>query len=240
MDSTKIEVKSDASEIIVREGKAPEIFVFAGRKFVAGSHRSFVELVKSKADKDNAVVAYNASGAKCIIDDKVVNMPFETIKYEYSLSIQAKEWGEILFSKGRVFEQKNIIDFLKIRTEEELPIVDTLLNSIKNFKYALKISGDYTFDDRNNYTVAIAVGEMEGTIKIPTLIEMQMELFEESGFKQIFEIEIEILRPKSENEKPLFKLSCPKYLRYEKEAKDNILEKIKADLAGYLVVAGVI
>ena len=238
MDKVKIEVSGDARELVLREGHAPEIFVFNGRKFVAGSHKSFVELVKSKASKANAVVAYNESGAKCIIDDTVVNMPFETILYAYQPSIQAKEWGKILSNDGKVFEHKQIIDFLKIRTDDEIPIIEALLNGVRNFKYALKISGDYTFDDRNNYTVAIAIGETEGTIRIPTLIELQIELFEESDFKQIFEIEIEIIRPKSENEKPLFRLSCPKYLRYEKEAKDNILEKIKTDLAEYLVVAG--
>lgn len=238
MDKINIEVKSAAPEVIVREGRAPEIFVFGGRKFVAGSHKSFIELVKSKSSKANAVVAYNDAGAKCVIDDTVMNMPFETIQYAYQPSIQAKEWGKILSGDGKVFEHKQIIDFLKIRTEEEIPIIDKLLDSVKNFKYALKISGDYTFDDRNNYTVAISIGEREGTIRIPTLIELQVELFEESEFKQIFEIEIEIVRPRSENEKPLFRFSCPKYLRYEKEAKDNILEKIKEDLAEYLVVAG--
>ena len=130
MDKVKIEVSGDARELVLREGHAPEIFVFSGRKFVAGSHKSFVELVKSKASKSNAVVAYNESGAKCIIDDTVVNMPFETILYAYQPSIQAKEWGKILSNDGKVFEHKQIIDFLKIRTDDEIPIIEALLNGL--------------------------------------------------------------------------------------------------------------
>lgn len=234
-----IYTRSENNEMILREGTAPDIFVFRGRKFIANSPNSFIELVKSRADKTKSVTAYNEDGVRCILDDSEINIPFETITYRYQLSVQAKEWDSIL-TNGKTFEHKEMINFIKMRNKDEVDNLELLLSSIKNFKYALNISGDYSIDDRNNYTVAISVGETEGTIKIPSLVEVEIELFEESDYKQIFEIEIEILRPRNENEKPKFLLSCPKFKRYEKNAKNHILKNIKDGLKEYLVVSGTI
>jgi predicted ATP-grasp superfamily ATP-dependent carboligase len=52
------------------------------------------------------------------------------------------------------------------------------------------------------------------------------------------EIEIEVIKPKSENEKPIFSLSCPKLSRYKKIALEHEIEQIKKELVGFLIITG--
>jgi hypothetical protein len=102
------------------------------------------------------------------------------------------------------------------------------------------IEGDFSFEDRNNYTFNIKVLESkaEGTIRIPKTFEARIELLNGSGFVQNIEIEVEVSRPKDQNEKPGFKLSCPKFNKYWNLAKKNEFTKLTELLPGYLIVLG--
>lgn len=237
MEKVKVEVKTEQNEVVVREGRASEIFEFRGRSFQAESHKAFCTLVKTKASVDNAVVAYNDSGLQCILDDTVRGHGFERVNYKYQYSLLAKEWLKIL-GQGATFEQKEMINFLK---RQELGVIDefdVLMYAVQNFRYALKIEGDFTREDDNNFTMMIKKGEMESMVKIPKFIYVNLELFEESDFMQRIEVEVEAVI--NQNEKPRFELSCPKFQRYEKAAKEDMLKHVKEDLKEYLVVAGVI
>ena len=238
MEKINIEVKTNEKEVVIREGKAPDVFQFKGRTFVANSHNSFVELVKNKtkANKAAAVVAYNEKSIRCLVDDTVREHPFEYIDFSYKYSVSAIEWLDIL-TRGRSFDHKEFIDFIKCQ-DTTIQDLDNLLTCVKNFKYAIKIDGDFSYDDNNNCTLMIKKGETEGTIKIPQYVYVMLDLFEESGFTQVIETELEITRPTSEKDRPRFILTCPKFKRYEKAAKDNLVEYIKKELIEYLVVAG--
>ncbi len=138
-----------------------------------------------------------------------------------------------------------VVDLLKERAAElqrreagEITAVEELMAALQNFKFVTNIAGDFSFDDRNNYTFAIKIGEAEGTVKIPQMILVNMEIFNESDYIIPVEVEIEVVKPRSESEKVLFQLSCPKLPRYKQEAVAAEIAKLHMELDGYLIVTG--
>jgi hypothetical protein len=237
MDEVKVNVTATGNELIFREGDAAPIYNYQGFRYLAESNQSFIDLVKNKANKPAAVIAYNEHMVQAILDDTIKDRRQDTVKYEYRFSQQLQEWSRIL-NQGYTFNQKEFIDFVRRREEGEILEAEMLLMALKNFKYETIITGDFTYEDNNNYTCMVKIGDSEATVSIPKFIYPTIEIYNESGFKQVMEIEIEVIKPKSNEEKVHFKLSCPKYKRYEKEALDNEIQKIKEGLEGYLIVAG--
>lgn len=187
--------------------------------------------------KDNCVIAYDEDGFKAILDDQVKDRTQDRISYLFRKSLQYEEWQKIL-EDGAVFDQKSLLNFLRRREPEEIVDIDPLIAAVQNFKYVSTISGDFTFDDNNNYTFAFKVGDAEGVVRLPQYIYADMEIFNESGFIQNIELELQVQKPRAEGEKPLFALSCPKLSRYKKEAVEHEIEAVKKELDGYLIVAG--
>jgi hypothetical protein len=234
----QINVTTHGDTLIIREGQAPKVFEYQGFRYTADSKDSLIALVKSKSVKPNCVIAYNEKGFEAILDDTISNREQDRVSYHFKKSQQYQEWRKILEGDGCVFGQKNLIDFLRRREPGEIIDMDVLIAAIQNFKYVSNIAGDFTFDDRNNYTFAFKIGDAEGTVKLPQTVNAYIEILNESNFKQCMEIEIEVQKPKSEGEKLLFLLQCPKLSRYLKEAVDQEIEGVKAGLDGYLIVAG--
>lgn len=237
MSNKDIQIVPQGDTLIIREGQAPQLFVYNGFNYTADSTPALIALVKSKSVKENCVLAYNDKGFMVILDDKVLDRRQDRIAYNFQKSLQYKEWAEIL-EDGLVFDQKRLIDFMKRREAGEVDHVDNLIAALQNFKFVTNITGDFTFDDRNNYTFSYKVGEAEGFVKVPQLVTAHIEIFNESDFEQVMEIEIEVRKPKEQGEKPLFALTCPKLSRYLKEATQIEIDTVKRELDGYLIVAG--
>ena len=237
MENKQINVTPVGDTLIIREGQAPKIYEYGGFKYTADSKASLIALVQSKSVKANCVIAYNESGFKAILDDKVIDRNQDSIYYGFKKSQQYQEWKNIL-ENGQVLGQKNFIDFLRRRELGEIDNTDCLMAAIQNFKYVTNITGDFTYDDRNNYTFAMKVGDAEGTVKLPQIMTANIEVFNDSEFIQTMEIELEVQKPKNEGEKLAFYLHCPKLSRYSKKAVENEIEVVKDELDGYLIVAG--
>jgi hypothetical protein len=235
----QINITPAGDQLVIRTGDANEVFDYQGYQYRAESTESLITLVKSKGSVPNSIIAYNQDGIKVILDDTVLDRTQDRLTYNYKFSQQFEEWSKIL-RNGAVFEQKPFIDFLRRREATEIDCQESLMAAIQNFKYVSNITGDFTYDDRNNYTFGFKIGDAEGTVKIPQIINANIEIYNESQFIQAIEIEIEVKRPKSEGEKPLFALTCPKLERYIKIAIENEIERVKTELEGYLIVAGVI
>lgn len=237
MDNKQINVTPVGDTLIIREGQAPRIYEYTGFNYTADSKASLIALVKSKSVKENCVVAYNEDGFKAILDDKVIDRKQDSVFYGFKKSQQYKEWKSIL-EGGCVMGQKNFIDFLRRREPGEIDNIENLIASIQNFKYVTNITGDFTYDDRNNYTFAFKIGDAEGTVRLPQFITANLEIFNESELLQSIEIEIEVQKPKNEGDKLAFLLHCPKLSRYLKTAVEYEIDFVKNELDGYLVVAG--
>lgn len=237
MNEVQVKVEGlKGNEVVVRQGDAERIFQYKGFSYAAYSTDSLIALVKSKGSAANSVIAYDEKGVKVILDDTVIDREQSRIGYGFRKSSQFEEWEEVL--AGAAVDQKSFIKFLQRREEGEVAEIEALMAALQNFKFVTNIAGDFTFDDRNNYTFAYKIGDAEGTVRFPQMLIANIEIFNESGLIQPMEIEIEVIKPRNESEKPVFCLSCPKLERYKRQAVDNEIDKIKTELAGHLIVTG--
>ncbi len=232
-----INITPAGPELVVRHGDASRVYQYNGFEHTANSTDSLIALVKSKSNQPNCVIAYNETGIKVILDDQVQDRKQDRIIYNYKISQQYEEWRKIL-TNGVVFDQKEFIKFLQRREPGEIVDIEKLIVSIQQFKYVINITGDFTREDDHNYIFMTKIGEAEGSVKIPQLLIANIEVYNESGFLQPMELELEVHKPKSENEKPGFLLTCPKLSRYLKAAVNFETEHLKNELDGYLIVSG--
>lgn len=225
----------------IRTGNAArplDPYNYQGFRYQADSLNAFVSLVQTKsAGKGACVVFYNNKGYRAIMDDSVHDRIQSSVSYNFLNSVQFSEWADIL-NKGRVFGVPDFVKFLRRRDPEEIQDMDALLFAAQNFRYATNIAGDFTYDSRNNYVFMVKVDEAESTVRFPQAIFATVEIFQDSGWKQEMEIEIDIVRPKSADERPMIALSCPKFPRYQEQAKKQQHEELIRQLEGWLVVAG--
>ncbi|MGL5512791.1 MAG: hypothetical protein ACRDBM_06070 [Sporomusa sp.] len=236
-NNEQFNITATGDVLTIRRGEAPEIFMYDGFRHTADSTDSLIALIKSKGVQPNTVIAYNEKGIKAILDDTVKDRNQDRITYEFKYSQQYQEWEKIL-TKGSTFDQRDFIKFLQRREPGEIDNIESLIVSLQNFKYVTNINADFSRENDQNYTFMIKIGEAEGSIKLPQLITTNIEVYNESLFTQPMEIELEVYKPKSEGEKPMFALTCPKLQRYLKEAVKFEIEHIKTELDGYLIVAG--
>lgn len=237
MENPRFHITPSTGELIVREGNAPDIFQYEGFQSKADTSDSFAKLVLAKAVKENCIVFCNKKGFHATLDDTVQDREQDSVSYGFALSVQAQEWEKIL-TAGHVFDVKGLIDFLKRREENEMADIDRLLYAVSNFKYVTNVQGDFSFDDRNNYTFNIKLSDGEGTVRIPKVILANIEILHGSDFRQDIEIEVEVERPKDPSERPCFLLSCPKYPRYYQTAIDWEYTQLLKRLPDYLIVQG--
>ena len=237
MEKTSFHITANADELTIREGSAPDVFQYEGFQYNADTSDSFAKLVLAKAVRENCIVFCNEKGFYAILDDTVQDREQDSVSYRFALSIQAEEWEEVI-SKGKVFGIKELVDFLKHREENEIADIDRLLHAVSNFKYVTNIQGDFSFDDRNNYTFNVKLSDGEGTVRIPKVITVNMEILQGSDFRQDIEIEVEVQRPKDPSERPRFLLSCPKYPRYYQAAIEQECTLLPERLPNYLIVRG--
>jgi len=236
MENMQIKLANAEGELIVREGKAAPIYERKAFNYSAYSTDSFIQLIKAKSHKANAVIAYSDTGIQAIMDDKVFDRDQDRLNYSFKLSQQYNEWRNVL--GGASADQRDLIKFLKRREPGEVYDSELLMAALQNFKFVTNITGDFTYDDNNNYTFGMKIGDAEGTVRLPQVIYVSIEIFNESGFFQDVEIEVEVIKPRSEQDKLMFTLQCPKLERYIREAVKYEIDKVKAELDGYLIVTG--
>jgi hypothetical protein len=238
MPDYKFSIPSEA-ETTFRTGTAPEIFQYKGFAHTADSADSFCRLLKAKAPDALQPVVFVAAGGFCaIVNSDEQSRPQDRITYLFSPSLTAEEWTGIV-TDGKNFSVKEMIDFLKRREPGEIDRIEEMIAAARTFRYVIKTEGDFTRDSSQNYVMAIKVGEAEGTVRAPDHITARFPLLEGSDFIQDMEIEVEIHRPKREDGgAPGFRLSCPKYLRYLKKAKEYEAARLERELPGCLIVRG--
>jgi hypothetical protein len=224
----KVSMDEGAKELVLLTGNAKRIFNYNGTDYKALNTQSFIRLCEER-HTENTVVGCNPSGAVAILDDSIVDSPRDRVTMDYERSIQLKEWQSKFDDR---LEQKDIVKFLKTREEGEIKDSAMLMAAIKYFKFVSNISADYSMDDGDNYTFAFKVKDTDGTVTIPKEITVNMELINGSGNIQPIEVDVEVIRPKNETEKPTFVLTCPKLEKYIEKATKVEEEKIIKRLDG--------
>lgn len=229
-EKINLNVTTENGEVIIRRGDAKKPFDYMGTIYKALSTESFVTLVQARMS-NHTVVGYHDRGFKAILDDSIKDAYRDRVNYEFENSLQLVEWMQELDND---MKQKELIDFLKCRRTlangddiDEVQDLEMLLYNLQNFKFVQNIEADYSRDDDNNYTFAFKSKDGEGTVQLPQSFFINLEFIKGSGFIQIAEIQLEIKRPKSADEKPLFVLRCPRMARYGEVARKHESEKLQ-------------
>ncbi len=235
MDELRVFVNPTGNDVLVKT-MVMEEYVDKGFHYTLKGIQSVIDLVKARGSEEFTFLFYTDKQIQVIIDDAVDKRQQDTAVYEFEQSDLLKEWKAVLETS---IDQKQFINFLKKRDpEKELPETEALIASLQTLKLASEIRFDGDYDDRNNYNFAIKVKDMEGNTKLPNLLTINIPLINESDFALDMEIELEVIKPKGEGEKPWFKLACPKFDRYWKQAVKHEIEVLKKALPDYHILAG--
>jgi len=230
----RVHIEPKDGQVTILHGDI-KVYQFPGTNYKLNSINSIIQLVKWKGSKDHTVIFYDENQVQVILDDSLMDRPQDRAIYGFEFTQAFDEWTEIF---GIAQNQKQFVDFLKRRPWDEMPIIEPLLAQVQNLKLMTEIIGDYSYDDNNNLTFMFKTKDGEKMTKLPTAITLDMIILNESTFSQPVEFELELKKPKSENEKPMFIITCPKQKRYVKEAVEHEVSKMKKELEGYLIMAG--
>lgn len=233
-DVVNVTVNGEKLHIIHSE---MSIFEYKGFQYSVYNTDSLISLIKRKGSYNKSVIFYNEHRIKAILDDTVTDRPQDTViyKFEDSYSQEFEEWNSVLH---RPLSQKEFVDFLKHLPKGRVENLDAIIATVQRLKLATEIVSEYETDDHNNITVIFKSKNGEGNALIPSVIFVVLPLLQD-GIIQEIEFELEFYKPKSENDKPTFKLSCPKIDRYMKIAVDAEIEKLKKAFSDdWLILAG--
>lgn len=231
----QINISPTGERLEIWHGQLPSVFVFANQKFAVESTASFIELIKWKGSKENTIISYDKDCLDVILDCTVTDRPQDRGRFTFQLSQDMKEWSGIF---GKQIPQKFFVDFLRRLPVGQLINADAIMGAVQTLKIATSFMGDYTFNDNNNYVVMFKVQDAEGSTEIPSLLNIAVPILNESDLVSDIEIELELQKPTSDGQRPLFTLRCPKWERYYREAVAHEVEVLKKALPGYLILAG--
>ena len=227
--------------LVIREGEAPRISVYGGYRYSLEDTDSLIAFVRKYSTPENGIIVYGDSGIGCNMDSSIQDRRQDFIQYSFEDSFAAQEWGGIIKGSTLRLSIREFVYFLEHRAPDEIGMqfLDDLIDCVKHMKYAVTTETDHSFDDRNNFTVAIKVGENQGNVKIPKRMYVNLELIKGSGFLQELEIEIETILAKGPTEGgTAFELSCPNWQRYWLNARENEVAKVRSAFPDWLIVAG--
>lgn len=239
MSNAKVEIIADEESVVtILEGEAyqPRGFTY-NLKTVA----SVIELVKEKGSKENTVLFYNEDGINVILDDSIMDRDKDRAACAFVGSDELKEWQRTI---GMPLRQKPFVDFLKLRGKAEMldidgmDIRDEVLAKVQAFKVATQIMGDYSYDDNNNFSVMFKTADAEDSVKFPACFYVRIPMIYGDANKSVIEVELQLNKPTSENEKPSFTLSCPRMERYWRDAVEMAADELRKGLDGYLILNG--
>jgi len=219
----------------VRIGMAPEIFVYNGYEHKVLDRESFVSFMKKYGTPENTVATFDLENRtmRVTMDATTQGRPHDKLNLGIAISNEARRWIEIL---GKKLDQKNLSKFLE---RQKRPEFDGLIAAIKQLKFATTIAGDYKYDNNSNYEVIFKIGDAEGTLALPTELDVEIAPILENGIcSGILHLELELIKPTSGSERPLICLTCPTLEDEIREATKQEFSAIRKELPGFLFLNG--
>lgn len=236
MDKTlEIKLAPEAKDLILRSGNAPDIYVNKGYAYKTTTTESFIAAMKRFGSQERSVLAAEGGKIKAIVDCTILDRPQDSIGLAWAHSAEAERWSQVLDKR---LPQPIFVKFLERECRlVSSPVLESLLAQLKVLKISTQILGDYSMDDRNNYTFMYKIGDMEGTTRIPSLIQIEIPLLDK-GRNETVDIEIEFFQPTNATEKPAFGLICPTWEDLLQSSIDYEVDKIRKELPGWLILDG--
>lgn len=206
------------------------------REYSLTSMQAVVDLVTRKGSTENTVIFYDRDAVRVVLDDTVQDRPQDIAEYQFTLSDQMQNWMSIFSTR---LNQRQLVHFLKRIEPSELENVDMLIANVRKLQVVTAITGDYEFDEHGNVSVMYRESNgKEGLMALPAMMEPCLPILNESDFELVIGVELELIKPKADDERPLVVLTCPKMDVYVKEAVAYEVCKLKQLLPEYLILAG--
>jgi len=230
----RVHITPVGDTVKIMHGELP-FFQKDGVNYRVDTLQSILDLVRSKGSAEKTIIFYNDTFIHAILDDTINDRTLDTARYNFSYSIEFLAWKEIL---GDKLIQKDLIEFLRNHPGDVVGGIDYLISMVSKLKVVTEIVGDYNYDDNNNVSFFFKSKDGEGQVKLPAVIQIQIPVFRESSFVPIIDIELQLNKPKSENEKPTIQLTCQKLKFYHNNAVKHEVSLLKETLSGFMIFAG--
>jgi|GEM_PF-1167163 len=228
--------RKQSKDITIRKQNLPIPYVYEGQQYALASIEAVAQLVKIKGSQERTVIIYSEEGVKVVLDDTVQHRTQDTARFSFEYSDEWNEWR--WFVSNNQISQKDFVDFLRKRDMYEVTGGDELIAKIQNLKIATEIVGDFTYDDNNNVSVMIKIRDKEQAVKLPREIEVWFPLVRNTGNRFNLKFDLELFKPKAENEKPYFTLTCNNFDKNYRRAVEAEIKKLKDMLPEHLILAG--
>lgn len=237
MEPVKVEVNTTpgCNELRLLTGEAKKVYYPKGTSYQLDTIDAIAELVNFRGKPESTLIFVNENKIGIILDDSIVDRDKDLARFKFKYSDEYQEWGLVL---GKQVGQKTFVDFLKLREHQEVNGLDSLLSQAQNLAFATSIVGEFNYEDNNNITVVFKSKDAEGTAKIPQQFIVTIPLIFGSDKKVSMEIQLELIKPREENQKPLFSLTCPKFNRYWNEAVKYETDRLKGLLPEFKIIYG--
>lgn len=223
--------KGEGYEEVTKPLQEP-VRVHKDRSYTVNDSDSFIGYVEEYGDKEKGIIFCGKDNIVMFFDEasraeKVV-LPFQP-----SLEIRSF-LGDIAGSKR--FTQK---DFAKVL--ETFPDAvegqKLLLPCVERLKIETQVEFESSLDERDHMFM---YREKDGTqtARIPKQITLVMPFFERSKNKVTILADLDITRPRSADEKPVFTLTNPRHERTHREAIEAEVDGIRDALKGWMFIWG--
>jgi hypothetical protein len=239
MTDTKIVLPPDfqGRELIIG---APQDFeqVRKARKYEDKRHRTITSIadlatyLKRFGDPIRTAIFCSQDRIKAILDEEI---PIAEVSYAVKFSTAFTEWKNAF---QRAFTQAEFKEFVERRQSDIIDGIN-LLNVVSDLKLSTTIVHDGAYDNDHNYQVIFKESTGgESAVKIPKCFQVNIPLTDGDTFRYDLNVELKLSKPKSADEKFLFKLKCWDLEDILNAAMEDRITDLKKDLDGWHIYAG--
>lgn len=225
-------IRNDESYMEVTDSLLePERF-HKDRSYGVGDMNSFVTYVHKYGDSKDGIIFYSSAGLFMFFDEK---NRVETVTLNFKKSIELEAF---LYTDGieRSFDQKSFAKLIET-FPECIEDHQALLPNVQHIKMDATVDFESKIDDTDHIFLYKEKGGTQ-TAKLPKRIMLILPYFEGSENKVTIQADLEVYRPKSEDERLRFTLSNPRYQATEREAIELEVSTAKKALSKWFFVKG--
>ena len=232
-----VNISQTGPDMTLRTGAAPQIYNYQGFEYAVTDRQSFVAAVLKFGSKQNTVIACDEKDGtvEAVLDKTVETRQHDKVFLRLMHSDELRRWEAIL---DKPMDHKTFVKFLERQAN---PALDSMIAATKQLRFVTQMTGDFSFDDNNNYNFVFKVGDAEGTARLPATIDVIFKPVLENGmYEAIVTFEIELKKPTNEREKPTITVTAPRLQDAIKAAIKAEAAQMKCELEGFLVLSGAI
>ena len=158
-----VNISQTGPDMTLRMGAAPQIYNYQGFEYAVTDRQSFVAAVLKFGSKQNTVIACDEKDGtvEAVLDKTVETRQHDKVFLRLMHSDELRRWEAIL---DKPMDHKTFVKFLERQAN---PALDAMIAATKQLRFVTQMTGDFSFDDNNNYNFVFKVGDAEGTARLP-------------------------------------------------------------------------